>query len=161
MVSKDFMIIFKILLYRKGKNMMKAKDFLKQLKKLDKMIENKMIEFTQWRSIATGTTAQMGGERVQSSGSQQKMADAIDRYVDIENEIDKFIDKLIDKKKDVISVIEHLNATEYDILHKVYVQYFTLDEVADYYDKTYSWATTVHGRALKNVQKILNEREIE
>ena len=118
-----------------------------------------MIECAQWRSIATGTTAQMGGERVQSSGSQQKMADAVDRYVDIENEIDKFIDKLVDKKKDVISVIEHLNATEYDILHKVYVQYFTLDEVAEMYEKTYSWATTVHGRALRNVQKILDSRK--
>lgn len=138
---------------------MKAKDFLTQLKKLDKMIENKMIECAQWRYIAAGTTAQMGGERVQSSGSQQKMADAVDKYVDIENEIDNFIDKLIDKKKDVISVIEHLNATEYDILHKVYVQYFTLDEVAEMYEKTYSWATTVHGRALRNVQKILDSRK--
>lgn len=27
--------------------------------------------------------------------------------------------------------------------------------------KTYSWATTVHGRALKHVQDILNEREGE
>ncbi len=159
MVSIDFLAILKTLFCRKGKNMMKAKDFLTQLKKLDKMIENKMIECAQWRYIAAGTTAQMGGERVQSSGSQQKMADAIDRYVDIENEIDNFIDKLIDKKKDVISVIEHLNATEYDILHKVYVQYFTLDEVADFYDKTYSWATTVHGRALRNVQKILDSRK--
>ena len=66
---------------------------------------------------------------------------------------------MIDKKKDVISVIEHLNATEYDILHKVYVQYFTLDEVAEMYEKTYSWATTVHGRALRNVQKILDSRK--
>ncbi len=149
--------------------MMKAKDFLKQPEKLDKMIKNKMIEKEQWKSIAMGTTS--GGqsvkingvlhnmEKVQSSGSQQKMADAVSRYIDIEAEIDQFIDRLIDTKKDVISVIEQLNAIEYDLLHKVYVQYITLDDVACLYDKTYSWATTVHGRALKNVQNILNERE--
>lgn len=137
---------------------MKAKDFLKQPKKLDKMIENKLIEKEQWKSIATGTTAQMGGERVQSSGSQQKMADAIDRYMDIEAEIDHAIDRLVERKNDVISVIEQLNATEYDILHKVYIQYLTLYDVSVVYNKTYSWATTIHGRALKNVQRILDNR---
>lgn len=137
---------------------MKAKEFLLQLKKLDKMIENKMIEQAQWRSIAYGTSAQSDSERVQSSGSKQKMADAIDRYVDIESEIDQCIDNMVDTKKDVISVIEQLNATEYDILHKVYVQYLTFDDVAEMYGKTYSWSTTVHGRALKNVQRILDAR---
>ena len=137
---------------------MNARDFLKQTKKLDKMIENKLIEKEQWKSIATGTTAQMGGERVQTSGSQQKMADAIARFIDIEKEIDDCIDQLIDTKNDVITVIEQLNASEYDLLHKVYVQFFTLQEVADLYEKSTSWAKTIHKRGLKNVQRILDER---
>lgn len=140
---------------------MNARDFLKQPKKLDKMIENKLIEKEQWKSIATGTTAQMGGERVQSSGSQQKMADAIARFIDIEKEIDECIDNLVDTKNDVITVIEQLNASEYDLLHKVYVQFLTLQEVADLYTKSISWAKTIHKRGLKNVQKILDERQSE
>ena len=137
--------------------MMTAKDFLKQLTKLDMMIENKQIEKEQWKAIALNVTAKYEGERVQASSSQQKMADAIDRYIDIEREIDKHIDELIDTKKDVISVIEMLNPIEYDILHKIYIQFLTLYDVAAIYDKSYSWATTIHGRALKNVQKILDE----
>lgn len=140
---------------------MKAKDFLKQLKKLDKMIENKQIEKEQWKSIAEGTVSHSEGERVQSSGSQQKMADAINRYVDIEKEIDSFIDRLIYTKKDVIYVIEQLDATDYDFLHKVYVQYLTLDDVADIYGRSHSWAITKHGRALQKVQRILDEREMK
>lgn len=135
---------------------MKASDFLRQLKKLNVMIENKLVEKEQWKSIALGTTAQMGGERIQSSGSQQKMADAVVRFVAIEKEIDECIDKLIDTKKEVIEVIEQLSATEYDLLHKVYVQNLTLYDIANMYDKTYSWATTIHGRALKKVQEILD-----
>ena len=138
---------------------MNAREFLKQPKKLDKMIENKLNEKEQWKCIATGTTAQMGGERVQSSGSQQKMADAVVRFVDIEKEIDRCIDNLVDTKKDVIAVIEQLNASEYDLLHKIYIQFFTLQEVAYLYDKSISWAKTVHKRGLKNVQKILDERK--
>ena len=137
---------------------MNAKEYLGQLKKLDAMIKNKMIEREQWMDIAKGTTAQMGGERVQSSGRQQKMADAIDRYVDMDAEIDRCIDELIEKKKDVISIIEQLNCTEYDLLHKIYVQNIDLCDVADECGKTYSWVTTVHGRALKNVQNILDAR---
>lgn len=138
---------------------MDAKQFLRQLKKLDKMIENKIAEKAMWKTIAFGTSAKMDGERVQASGSQQKMADAVCRYVDIEKEIDEQIDKLIDTKQDVISVIEKLKPTEYDILHKMYVQYMSLYDVADIYEKSYSWATTIHGRALKNVQAILDQRK--
>ena len=137
----------------------KEKKFLKQLKKLDKLIENKLAEKAQWKSIATGTTIQLN-EKVQSSGNQQKMADAVGEYIDMEREINAYIDILIAKKKDVISVIEQLNATEYDILHKVYVQYLTLYDVADIYEKSYSWVTSVHGRALANVRKILDERNV-
>lgn len=138
---------------------MRAKDFLGQLKKLDAMITNKLIEKEQWQVIASGSTAQTGGERVQSSGNLHKMEDAICRYIDMEAEINECIDRLIDTKRDVLRVIEQLNATEYDVLHKIYVQYITFDDVADAYDKTYSWATTVHGRALKNVQRILDSRK--
>lgn len=137
---------------------MKAKEYLKQLQKLDKLIENKLAEKEQWRAIATSTTQQMSADRVQSSGNPQKMADAVCKIIEIEAEINAYIDSLVDTKKEVISTIERLNPTEYDLLHKVYVQYFTFEEVAAKKDKTYSWVTTVHGRALKNVQRMLDDR---
>lgn len=137
---------------------MRAKDFLLQVRKLDRLIENKLIEIQQWKDIATNTAPLMVGERVQSTSNPQKMADAIGMYVDLEVEINHHIDEFVDAKRDVLSVIEQLNTTEYDILHKVYVQGFTLDDVADKYDRTYSWVTTIHGRALKHVQDILDSR---
>lgn len=137
---------------------MEAREFLEQLTKLDMMIENKQIEKEQWKAIALNVTAKYDGERVQSSGSQQKMSDAIEKYIEIETEINACIDELIEIKKDVISVIEQLKPSEYDLIHKVYVQHITLDVAADLCDKTYSWATTIHGRALKNVQRILDGR---
>lgn len=137
---------------------MNAKEFLRQIKKLDRLIENKLIEIQRWKDIANNTTATLSGERVQSSGNPQKIADAICRYIDLEREINQDIDNLVDTKKDVICVIEQLNATEYDVMHKIYVQHLTLEDVADAYDRTYSWVTTIHGRALKHVQNILNKR---
>ena len=138
---------------------MNAKEFLRQIKKLDRLIENKLIEIQQWKDIANNTTANLTGERVQSSSNPHKIADAIGRYIDLEREINQDIDKLVDTKKDVIGVIEQLNATEYDIMHKIYVQYLTFDEVAYACKHSKSWATTIHGRALAHVQAILDKRE--
>lgn len=137
----------------------KAREFLERIPKLNAMIENKMAEQAQWRGVALGITARSEGERVQSSGSQQKMADALDRVVDMESEINGLIDNLIAARQEIISTIEHLNATEYDVIHKRYVQALTFDEVGAAKGKSKSWATTVHGRALQNLNKILEERE--
>lgn len=138
---------------------MKAKDYLRQLQKLDKLIENKLAEKEQWKAMATSTTQQLTADRVQTSGNPQKMADAICKMIEIEGEIDACIDRLVDTKQEVIATLERLNPTEYDLLHKVYVQYFTFDDVAIKMNKSYSWVTTVHGRALKNVQRMLDERK--
>jgi hypothetical protein len=137
-----------------------SKEFLKQVEKLDLRIKNKLIEQVQWREVALGITANMDGERVQSSGGKSKLANAIDKVVDMEYEIDSLIDELIDKKKEVIAIIERLDsATEYNVLHLRYIQYMSLQDIADQYGRDYGWVTTCHGRALKNVQLLLDERE--
>lgn len=162
---------------------MKAKDFLKQLQKLDKLIENKISEKAYWMGIACSTTApasrtvkiknskdkyeEHAMTRVKSSSNQQKMSDAISRYIDIEADIDACIDRLYDEKKKVLAVIEQLDVIEYDILYKVYVgivqndklHYLDLNEVAALYDKSRSWADTMHGIALKHVQEIIDNCE--
>lgn len=137
---------------------MDAKEFLKQVEKLDVRITNKLIEQKQWKDIALGITANMNGERVQSSGAKSKMADAVEKCVDMEAEIDSLVDNLIGIKKDVIQTIERLDsATEYNVLHMRYIQFKDLQEIADHYGKEYGWATTTHGRALRHLQTILDE----
>lgn len=147
-------------------------DYLKQLETWDVIIQNKIAEQDQWKLAAHGITAHLDGERVQSSGSKQKMAEAIDRYVDLEREIAEHIDRLIDKKCEVISLLDKLayvNKTYYDVLHKMYIgkvimqnngimvtERMDFTDIADLYGKSYSWVTTIHGRALQSFQKILD-----
>lgn len=138
----------------------KAQEYLEQVDKLNAMIENKMAEVKQWRDVALGITTNTEGERVQSSGSQQKMADAINRVIDLQTEINGMIDRMIGLKQEIIRTIEKLNATEYDVLHKRYIQGMTFDEIGAAKHKSKSWATTVHGRALQNLNKILDERGV-
>lgn len=138
---------------------MRAKNFLQSALKIDKLIENKMYEKAQWKAIATSTTAKCSGERVQASGSKQKMADAVEKYMEIEKEIDSYIDALIEKKSEIIRVIEQLPAAEYDLLHKIYIQRKTFYDFVEENNKTYSSVTTLHGSALKKVQNILDREK--
>ena len=137
----------------------KAQLYLERVEMIDSIIKNKLIEKRQWMDIALGITANMGGERVQSSGSQSKMADAIEKCVDMEAEIDGLVDRLIDTKKEVIQTIEQLDSpTLYNILHLRYIQFKSLQQIADDYDRDYGWVTTNHGRAIADVQRILDKK---
>ena len=136
---------------------MDAMEYLRQVEKLDKQIENKLIEQRQWRDIALGITANMDGERVQSSGAKDKMANAVERCVDMGAEINSLVDILIDTKKEVIQTIERLySPIEYDVLHKRFIQYKTLQEIADDYKKDYGWAKSTCKRAVRHVRALLD-----
>lgn len=148
---------------------MNAQEFLEQIQKINTMIENKCIEKEQWKSIALGITSssktiiikgvEHAMDKVQASGEQQKMADAVVRYVDIEREIDQYIDKLIDARKDVICVIEMLPVVEYDVLHKMYVQNLSPDEIAHACGGySVAWVSKAKQKGTAMVQKILDER---
>lgn len=136
----------------------RAKKYLKQIEKLDALIESKLAEVEMWRSVAFSVTAPIGGERVQSSGNQQKMANAIVNYLYLDDD-ENGIKQLKAERQKIISVIESLNVTEYKLLHKVYVLGYSLADAAATEGKGYTWATTVHGRALQNVERTLRDKD--
>lgn len=108
---------------------MTGKDYLKQIKKIDTQIRNKNVELKQRKELELPT------------GALQANIDALDV-----------------KRQEIIETIEGLPEAEYDVLHKVYVQGETLYEVAADRDISYSLATTIHGRALKRLDIIINEK---
>lgn len=135
-----------------------AQQFLERVEIIDVVIENKLIEQRQWKELALNISANMGGEKVQSSKPVSKMADAIIKCIAMEDEIAEAVDRLIAEKRKVTQTLEQLySPTEYRLLHMRYVQYISLTDIARKLDKDYTWVSTTHGRALKNVQKILDE----
>ena len=139
---------------------MTAKEYLSQIKRLDTLIQNKTAEKKKWAAItmdrATVITSSTEGERVQSSGSKQRMADTVDSGVDRVRRIEKRIRELYAEMDAIIAIIDSLPEDKSDILHKVYVQYMSLKEVAASRDESYSWVATNHGHALSMVSDILD-----
>lgn len=140
-----------------------AKAWLKEIKRIDTLIQNKRSEKRYWEDImyerATNTTPQMSGDRVQSSGSKHKMADTVDSCVDRVRMIEQRIQALFAEMDEIIAVIDSLPERESDILHKVYVQYMSLKEVAASRGESKSTVETNHGIALKMVSDILEKRK--
>lgn len=134
--------------------------FLASVEMIDALVENKLIEQRQWKELALSITANMGGEKVKSSSTTtSKMEDAVIMCLAAEDEIVAEVKRLTVEKKKVVQTIERLyNPTEYRILHMRYIQYISLADIAEKLHKDYTWVTTVHGRAMKHVQDLLNER---
>lgn len=136
-----------------------SQKYLEQYEKAEAIIENKLIEKEKWESLAHKITANMDGERVKSSGNKDPMGMALDNCLDVINEISSCVARWAYVQKNVTQTLEGLeNVIEYKMLHMRYIQYIPLADIADYFGKEYSWATTTHGRALKSVQRILNAR---
>lgn len=138
---------------------MKAQEYLKQYKKQETIIANCWAEVARWKDIALSITGNTEGERVQSSGSKQKMADAVVEYSDIEAENKQEIAEAREIQREIKETIKRLKEAEFDVLHKVYIQGMEYKEVAASKNKSVSWATSVHGNALTSLQQILDERE--
>lgn len=139
-----------------------AQLMLEQIENVDAIIENKLIERQQWRELALSITANMDeGERVQSSGSKSKMANAVERCLDMADEILEQVEKLATKKKRATEVIEQLySPMEYKVLHMRFIQYKDLQDIADYFGKDYEWAKATCKRGCGHVQAILNRERM-
>ena len=137
-----------------------AQVLLERVELVDAIVHNKLIEKQQWSDLAVSITSNMGGEKVKSSsGSLSKMADAVIRCHDMEAEIDRAVEKLVAEKREVTTALEKLDSpSDYKLLHMRYIQYIELKDIAAKWGKDYTTITTYHGRALRNLQCILDEK---
>lgn len=139
---------------------MKAQEYLGQLEAIEIRIQNIKFDILQLKELALSITPAYEGERVQASGNLQRTASVVDRWVDKEREMNEAIDRLVDLKLEIAGTIEHLKKPkESGVLHMLYIQKKSFKEIAAAYDKSVSWATSIHGRALQSLQKELDARE--
>ena len=135
---------------------MTAKQFLSQARRIDKRIDNYVEEIAQLLTLATKTTPSNAQERVQSSGTGDKVGDGASKIADLQREMDEWLDELLIKKEEIRKVIEQVDDTDcYDLLYKRYILYKKWEQIAVDKDITTMGVWKMHGRALKKVEKIL------
>lgn len=134
---------------------MDTKQYLNQISRLDRMINNKLSEISQLRELAMSVSAIKNEERVQTTPNFDKIGTTYCKIEEMEEKLDKLIDEFVDKKNLIISQIDKIeNETYYEILFARYIEKKTFEKIAD--EMTYSWRQVIrlHGRALQEFERV-------
>lgn len=137
---------------------MDIKEYLNQIQRYEKIINNKLEEIEHLKLLATSISASTYGiERVQTSGSQDKIGDTIAKLVDAQRELADNVVELMEKKQKLIDIIESVkNPQYYDFLYKRYVEGKKLTVIADEMEYNEEYIKQFHGKAVNYVKEMLN-----
>lgn len=113
---------------------MTTKDYLSQIDRLEKMVQNKLTEIYQLKTMACSVTVSNDGERVQTSGDKDQIGAVVAKIIDLEADVDA----MIDKRCAIVNQIDSMEDTKtYDILAKRYILRKSINELAEERDITF------------------------
>ena len=137
---------------------MKTKDYLSQVSRLNKMINNKLSEISQLRELSVSISAIGNDEKVQTSPNFDKIGTTVAKIDEMENNLDKMIDEYLVKRESIIAQIDTMEEESvYQILFSRYIEKKTFEKIAT--EMEYSWRQIVrlHGKALQQFEKKYGE----
>jgi DNA-directed RNA polymerase specialized sigma subunit len=137
---------------------MTTKEYLGQISRLNRMINNKLTEIAQLKDMVVSISAPQSGERVQTTPNFDKIGTKYAKIDEMERKIDGMVDELVDKKEKIIQQIDSMeDENTYNILFARYIEKKTFEVIAT--EMKYSWRQVVrlHGTALKQFEKKYGE----
>lgn len=141
---------------------MTTKQYLSQIERLDRMIQNKLAEIYQLKTMACSVTISNDSERVQTSRDKDRMGSTVAKIVDLERETNNIIDNFIKKRKKIIEQIDKIEDVDYyHVLSMRYVSRSTFEDIA----KNTNWSIrkvfNLHGKALLEFEKLFGNEYLE
>ena len=132
---------------------MTAKEYLRSIKYLDHAINAKQSELDRLRHNAESIRGvSYDGDKVQ--GGITDSMKIVDKIIELNNIINSEIDRLVDLKADAHTKIEKVcNEKFISLLTDIYINGYTLEQVAEKADKTYMTICRWHGQALNIFRK--------
>lgn len=135
---------------------MDTREYLNQIQRYEKIRRNKLEELEYLESLAQGIKSfPYDSERVQTSGSHDKVGETVTKIVDLKNDIIETTNKCLEVRIEVTKTIDSVtNPVFYDILFKRYAEGKTLDVIADEVGYSYQRTKELHLSAIAAVKKI-------
>jgi prefoldin subunit 5 len=142
---------------------MNAKEYLSQARLLDRQIDSKIQQIEELNRLTTNCTATLTGIPGAPRRGGSVMADAVDRIVDLEREINRDIDRLVDLKREIMAAIRTVDNGKYQmVLEKRYLCYRTWEQIAADTGYNVRHLYRIHGEALRHHRimppQIIHER---
>lgn len=139
---------------------MTAKEYLGQARFLDMRINSKIQQVASLNELATRCTATISDMPKSPNRGGSRMADAVIKIIDLQEEINRDINKLVELKRAIMGVIKAVPNVEYQtVLEKRYLCFITWEQIA--VDMNYSMQYTfrIHEKALKEIEAYLQSGE--
>lgn len=141
---------------------MKTQDYLKQIERLDRMIQNKLSEICQLKHMATSITMSPKEVNVQVSSDKDRMGSAVAKLVDLEKETDELVDYYIDKRKHIIKQIDSIeDANMYHVLSERYIMRKDLSTIAVEMGYSFKQICRIHGNALVEFERLYGDEYLK
>ena len=140
---------------------MTPKQYLDQLLTLDRMIQNKLEEIFKLRSTVIMPSCKSDGDRVQTSGSSDRMADFFSKIVEIEKEYDVLINSYNELKREIFQKLNLMSYYKYrEIIKMRYVDGKSIRQISARLKMTDRGCKKAHKRALEEFGKIMEKCKI-
>lgn len=135
---------------------MNAKEYLSQAIWLDQMIDSKLEQLETLKSLSMKVTSSFTQEKISGGNIEtSRMENTIVKVIDLENEINKDIDRFVDLKKDIQDNINKMEDINYQlVLEMRYLSGKNWEEIAEQLNYNNRTVFKVHGRALKQIERI-------
>ena len=133
---------------------MTTKDYLNQISRINRMINNKLVELSQLKELACSISAVSSEDRVMSTPNFDKIGTKQAKIDEMERNIDALVDEYIIKRDQIVSQIDSMeDENVYNVLFSRYIEKKTFEVIAT--EMNYSWRQTVrlHGIALKKFEQ--------
>ena len=136
---------------------MNAKQYLRRIRFLDKMISAKLEQIEILHAQATKITVVLSNTpKVESSEEQDKLAATVAKIVDLKKALREELDEYISLKAEAIRLINSMPDCRHRLvlMHR-YINGQTWEQIAVEMHYTYQWVHVLHGRALREFEKVM------
>jgi len=140
---------------------MTVKQYLRQIRILDKHIDSKLEELCNLRSKVCSVTASYSSQPKSPNSAGDKMASAIARIVDLENEIALEIDQFVDMKREINQRITQLSDPAFGLLLNLrYINQMSWQKISLRMNYDKSWVLRLHQRALTELSAMMDKDKV-
>ena len=141
---------------------MKTVEYLSQIERMTRQIENKTEEIIQLQQMITNISSHIEPDRIQTTHEPDKIGEAVAKIVDMQNEIKELVQKLIERRTLIISQIDGMDdVRHYNVLSKRFVGCKTFDCITDEMGINRRQVFRLYNKALGAFEKKYGEMYIE
>lgn len=138
---------------------MNTKTYLSQARYLDMRIKSKLQQIESLNELATSCSSVLTGMPRNPNIGGSKMADAVYKMIDLQNELKRDIEALVDLKKEIMNTIRLVtDAEQQTLLEKRYLCFLSWEKIAVEMHYSIQHIYRMHDEALNVVNTILAMR---